>query len=684
MRNSPLPRMSRRGRVTIGVLVGVFVLFTLLGWGVDAWTDWLWFDEVGYTEVFTGVLLTRLLLFLAVGLGDGGWSSAATSTWRTGCGRCCGRTRPSSHAWSATGWSLAPRLGTWIALIAAVIGLFAGLVRAGPLAAVDAVPQRRPLRRQGPAVRRRHRLLRLRATRSGGTCSASASPRWCWPCIGALAVHYLFGGVRLQGVGDRMTHRGARPPDHAGRGLRAAQGRRVLAGPAGAAAGAQRRRQACTAPATPTSTRCCRRRRSSPTSRSWWRSRSSSSPTPVMRNLVWPGVSLALLGISAVAIGGIYPLGGADLHGQAERRGQGSAVHPAQHRRDPGGVRAGRHRDDAVRGEQPHPAGEPGHRHHDRAERPAARPGSWSPRRTPSFSRCAASTTSARSWTSTATTSNGKAPGLRGRRPRDQLRRADRPADTTGINRHTVYTHGYGLWPRRPTRWSAAAQPYFVSGFLGEQTSSDRACCLARPSRSRSTQPRIYYGEQIDRRLRDRRPGRREQERRVRPAGRRRPASSTTPTTARAASRSARSSAGCSTRIKYAESNFLLSDAVNDNSKLLYVRDPRDRVEKVAPFLTLDGDPYPAVVDGRIMWILDGYTTSATYPYSQRVDLQTATTRRARPDRGTFALAAAEHQLHAQLGEGHRRRVRRHGHAVRVRRAPTRSSRRGTRRSAAT
>ena len=68
MRSSPLPRMSRRGRVTIGVLVGVFILFTLLGWGVNAWTDWLWFDEVKYTDVFTTVLRTRLLLFLAVGL----------------------------------------------------------------------------------------------------------------------------------------------------------------------------------------------------------------------------------------------------------------------------------------------------------------------------------------------------------------------------------------------------------------------------------------------------------------------------------------------------------------------------------------------------------------------------------------------------------------------------------------
>ena len=97
--------------------------------------------------------------------------------------------------------------------------------------------------------------------------------------LGALAVHYLYGGVRLQGVGDRMTHRRPGPPDRAGRAVRAAQGGRVLPGPAGAAARATTPAPTCGAPATPTSTRCCRPRRSWPTSRSWWRSRSWSSPT---------------------------------------------------------------------------------------------------------------------------------------------------------------------------------------------------------------------------------------------------------------------------------------------------------------------------------------------------------------------------------------------------------------------
>ena len=78
--------------------------------------------------------------------------------------------------------------------------------------------------------------------------------------------------------------------------------------------------------------------------------------------------------------------------------------------------------------------------------------------------------------------------------------------------------------------------------------------------------------------------------------------------------------------MKYQESNLLLSGRVTDDAKILYTRDPRDRVRKVAPWLTLDRDPYPAVIDGRIQWIVDGYTTSNGYPYSTRSTLEEATT----------------------------------------------------------
>ena len=81
---------------------------------------------------------------------------------------------------------------------------------------------------------------------------------------------------------------------------------------------------------------------------------------------------------------------------------------------------------------------------------------------------------------------------------------------------------------------------------------------------------------------------------------------------------------------KFAEMNILFSQEVRPGSQILYDRDPAKRVAKVAPWLTLDGNPYPAVVDDdddpstpkRVVWILDGYTTTNNYPYSQHESLE--------------------------------------------------------------
>jgi uncharacterized membrane protein (UPF0182 family) len=78
--------------------------------------------------------------------------------------------------------------------------------------------------------------------------------------------------------------------------------------------------------------------------------------------------------------------------------------------------------------------------------------------------------------------------------------------------------------------------------------------------------------------------------------------------------------------IHYQEQRILLSNLINSESKIIFNRVPRERVAKVAPWLKLDGDPYPAIVDGKIVWIIDGYTTSAGYPYSRTVDVSGATT----------------------------------------------------------
>ena len=78
--------------------------------------------------------------------------------------------------------------------------------------------------------------------------------------------------------------------------------------------------------------------------------------------------------------------------------------------------------------------------------------------------------------------------------------------------------------------------------------------------------------------------------------------------------------------IKYQEQRIILSNLINSDSKILFNRNPSERVAKVAPWLTLDGNVYPAVVDGRILWIVDGYTTSNGYPYSKKTNLADATT----------------------------------------------------------
>ncbi|MDM7831874.1 UPF0182 family membrane protein [Cellulomonas edaphi] len=78
--------------------------------------------------------------------------------------------------------------------------------------------------------------------------------------------------------------------------------------------------------------------------------------------------------------------------------------------------------------------------------------------------------------------------------------------------------------------------------------------------------------------------------------------------------------------IKFGSEQILFSDRVTSASQVLYDRSPRDRVAKVAPYLTLDGRTYPAVVDGHVVWIVDGYTTSDQYPYAASRSLENATT----------------------------------------------------------
>jgi uncharacterized membrane protein (UPF0182 family) len=72
--------------------------------------------------------------------------------------------------------------------------------------------------------------------------------------------------------------------------------------------------------------------------------------------------------------------------------------------------------------------------------------------------------------------------------------------------------------------------------------------------------------------------------------------------------------------LRFGDFNLIWSGQITPQSRILYLRDIRDRVQTAAPFLQWDADPYPVVLDGKVVWVLDGYTTTNRYPYSQSIN----------------------------------------------------------------
>ncbi|MFF4317614.1 UPF0182 family protein [Streptomyces sp. NPDC001568] len=77
--------------------------------------------------------------------------------------------------------------------------------------------------------------------------------------------------------------------------------------------------------------------------------------------------------------------------------------------------------------------------------------------------------------------------------------------------------------------------------------------------------------------------------------------------------------------LSFSEPQILYSGAIGEGSRILYHRTPKERVEAVAPWLTIDGAPYPAVIGKRVVWIVDAYTTTNGYPYASRTTLGRST-----------------------------------------------------------
>ncbi|MCX2924359.1 UPF0182 family protein [Streptomyces sp. NEAU-W12] len=95
----------------------------------------------------------------------------------------------------------------------------------------------------------------------------------------------------------------------------------------------------------------------------------------------------------------------------------------------------------------------------------------------------------------------------------------------------------------------------------------------------------------------------------------------------------------------FSEPQILYSGAIGEGSRVLYNRTPKERVEAVAPWLTIDGDAYPAVVEGRIQWIVDAYTTTNGYPYASRTTLGDTTADSLTATNDNRAVVAQENQV---------------------------------------
>lgn len=187
----------------------------------------------------------------------------------------------------------------------------------------------------------------------------------------------------------------------------------------------------------------------------------------------------------------------------------------------------------------------------------------------------------------------------------------------TWINEHTVYTHGYGVVAAYGNTVASGGYPSFWEG--GIPSTGDLG----------DYEPRIYFGQNSP------------SYSIVGGDDSRSPSELDYPDDSSASGQVNTTFAGNGGpdvsnpwnrllyAVKFNEMNILFSKEVSKGSQILYDRDPADRVAKVAPWLTLDGNPYPAVVDTdgdpstpkRVVWILDGYTTSNNYPYSQHESL---------------------------------------------------------------
>ena len=170
------------------------------------------------------------------------------------------------------------------------------------------------------------------------------------------------------------------------------------------------------------------------------------------------------------------------------------------------------------------------------------------------------------------------------------------------VNQHLVYTHGYGAVLTPSTGVAPDGNPDF------------RLSDLPPVGEPELRQPAIYYGQGVD--------GYaivKTDQKEIDYTG----ADGTNHTTVYSGDGGVRMNSfirRAALALRFGDMNPLISSLITSESRAIYVRNIDERVRKAAPFLKFDSDPYPVIVEGRILWIYDAYTTTSRYPYSQKAD----------------------------------------------------------------
>jgi uncharacterized membrane protein (UPF0182 family) len=185
-----------------------------------------------------------------------------------------------------------------------------------------------------------------------------------------------------------------------------------------------------------------------------------------------------------------------------------------------------------------------------------------------------------------------------------ELNPTDLPGSESWVNRHLSYTHGFGALLAPANAITADGKPDFKLRNIPPEGSPPLA------------QPRIYYGENTG--------GYAIVNSKQQEIDFQRTTDGTTVFSRYDGTGGVPMSSlprKLAFALRFGNINPLISDLITSSSRAIYIRDIGERVRTAAPFLRYDFDPYPVLLDGRIIWIQDAYTTTSRYPYAQRANV---------------------------------------------------------------